>query len=82
MWAVSRPNHRQIVGETIRTYRKQVSLSQASVAENANSTAKYLGEVEHGYVNISVDALVRIARALHIQVHDLTRGFWELITDF
>lgn len=68
-------HHRRILGETIRTRRKLAALSQESLAERADLTAKFLGEVERGYVNISVDALARIAKALRIGVHDLTRGF-------
>jgi transcriptional regulator with XRE-family HTH domain len=50
-------------------------LTQEKLAERADLSGKYLGEVERGMVNISVDALARLARALKITVHDLTRGF-------
>ena len=67
--------HRRILGDALRSYRKQARLSQEKLAEKAELNPKYLGEVERGRINISVDALVRLARALKIQVHDLTRGF-------
>jgi transcriptional regulator with XRE-family HTH domain len=72
---VSGPQHRRILGEAIRVHRKHAVLSQESLAEKADLTAKYLGEVERGYANISVDALVRIAKALRVRVNDLTKGF-------
>jgi transcriptional regulator with XRE-family HTH domain len=72
---VAAQHHRRILGETIRTLRQQAALSQESLAERSDLTAKYLGEVERGYVNISVDALARIAKALRVQVQDLTNGF-------
>lgn len=49
-------------------------MSQEILAEKAELSPKYVGEVERGTVNISVDALVRIARALRLRVNDLTRG--------
>jgi len=67
--------HRRILGQTIRIHRESAALTQERLAEKADLTAKYLGEVERGLVNISVDALLRIARALKIRVNDLTRGF-------
>ena len=69
------PQHRRILGETIRTYRKQAAISQETLAEKAELSPKYVGEVERGIVNISVDALARIAKAFRIRINDLTRGF-------
>ncbi len=67
--------HRRILGERIRQQRSRARITQEILAEKAELSAKYVGEVERASVNISVDALVRVARALHVQVHDLTRGF-------
>jgi transcriptional regulator with XRE-family HTH domain len=39
-------------------------LTQERLAEKADLTPKYFGEVERGLVNVSVDALARIARAV------------------
>lgn len=69
------PQHRRILGEAIRTHRKQVKMSQEKLAEKADLNPKYIGEVERGGMNISMDALVRIAHALKIRVSDLTREF-------
>jgi transcriptional regulator with XRE-family HTH domain len=67
--------HRRVLGEMVRQYRKQASLTQEQLAEKAGLSPKYVGEVERGCVNISVDALARIGKALAVQVNDLTRGF-------
>jgi transcriptional regulator with XRE-family HTH domain len=72
---VPRQQHRRILGETIRTCRKRNALSQELLAEKAELSSKYVGEVERGMVNISVDALARIAKALRVGVNDLTQGF-------
>ena len=67
------PQHRKILGETLRTCRKQRGFSQEKMAEKAGLNPKYLSEVECGNVNISLDALARIAKALKLTVNDLTR---------
>jgi transcriptional regulator with XRE-family HTH domain len=68
-------SHRRIVGEKIRTYRKKAQMSQERLAEKSDLSPKFLGELERGIVNISLDALVRIANALHIQVRDIIQDF-------
>jgi transcriptional regulator with XRE-family HTH domain len=50
-------------------------LTQEKLAELADLSPKYLGEVECGRVNISMDAVVRLAKALRIRVADLTASF-------
>jgi transcriptional regulator with XRE-family HTH domain len=61
------------LGKTIRRYRERAGLTQEQLSEKADLSAKYLGEVERGLVNISVDALLRIANALGLTVNNLTR---------
>lgn len=50
-------------------------MSQEELAEKADLSYKYVGEVERGYVNISLDSLVRIAKALKVKVTDIIAGF-------
>jgi transcriptional regulator with XRE-family HTH domain len=63
--------HRQILGENIRINRKKARLSQEKLAEAAELSPKYLGEVERGCVNSSLDALVRISKALGVPLRKL-----------
>ena len=65
--------HRRVLGQTIRAQREKAFLTQEKLAEQSDLTAKYLGEVERGVVNISVDSLARIAKAFGLRVKDLTR---------
>jgi transcriptional regulator with XRE-family HTH domain len=46
-------------------------MSQEKLAEKADLSYKYVGEVERGCVNISLDSLVRIAKALKMKVRDV-----------
>jgi len=68
------PKHRRILGENIRTYRKQTRMSQEKLAERADLNTTYVSAVERGEENISVDALVRISIALKVSLADLIRG--------
>jgi len=64
-------SYRRTVGQNIRARRKQARLSQEKLAEKAELSYKYLGEVERGCVNVSLDSLMRIARALGVRRGDL-----------
>jgi len=44
------------------------------LAESADLNPKYLGEVERGEKIISIEALLRIARAVKIPIREFFRG--------
>ena len=69
------PKHRKILAEAIRHFRRNARLTQEKLAERADLNPKYIGEVERGLKNISVDALVRIAEATKVPVRDFFRDF-------
>ena len=71
----SSAKHRRILGENIRLIRRRVGISQEKLAEKAELNSAYVSDVERGEENISMDALVRIAKSLNATVNDLTRGF-------
>jgi XRE family transcriptional regulator, regulator of sulfur utilization len=68
------PEHRRVLGENIRTCRKQICISQEKLAEDADLHPVYVGNVERGEENISIDSLVRIAHALKVSITDLVSG--------
>lgn len=59
------------VGKHIKGLRVEKALSQQDLAELAGISYKYLGEIERGQVNLSVEILVKIARSLQINPGDL-----------
>lgn len=67
----SNPKYRRLLGEAIRTYRKKSKLSQEKLAEKAELHPVYISTVERGAKTISVDALMRIAKALGVRIRDL-----------
>jgi DNA-binding XRE family transcriptional regulator len=68
------PKYRKVLGENIRTYRKNLNWSQEKLAEKAELHHNYIGDIERGEENVSIDALKRIAAALAVQLGDLVRG--------
>ena len=66
------PKHRRLLGARIRDYRKKADISQEKLAELSELHPVYVGNVERGEENISIDSLARIAKALKVGVRDLT----------
>jgi XRE family transcriptional regulator, regulator of sulfur utilization len=64
--------HRRIIGDAIRWHRNAASLTQESLGELAELNPKYLGEVERGEKIISIEALLRVAKAVKTPM----RGFF------
>lgn len=61
----------QTVGRTIRLYRLEKALTQEELGGRAAICYKYLGEVERGRANPSLEVIYRIARALEKNVHEV-----------
>ena len=66
--------HRKKIGDAIRTYRKKAAFTQEGLAEIVELNPKYIGEVERGEKIISIEALLRIAKAVKIPIRDFFRG--------
>jgi transcriptional regulator with XRE-family HTH domain len=64
-------HHRRVLGESIRVRRCSLKYSQEKLAEKADLTPAYLSDVERGVATISVDRLVRLAKALDINLTEL-----------
>ena len=48
--------------------------SQEKLAEKSDLHRNYIGDIERGEENVSVDALMRIATALKVSLTDLVSG--------
>ncbi len=60
-------------GETIKGFRQKASLSQEQLADLASLHRTYIGSVERGERNISLENIVQIARALDVKPSDLLK---------
>jgi len=59
---------RALLGERVRFVRKRLSLSQEGLAERCGLHRTYIGGIERGERNVSLDNIYKIARALEIHV--------------
>lgn len=64
----------KILGNTIRSERQKAGLTQEQLAEKADLARNYIGNVERAENKVTLDTLARIATALKLTIHDITRG--------
>ncbi len=60
-------------GKNIKSFRQKASLSQEQLADLASLHRTYIGSVERGERNISLENIVQIARALGVEASDLMK---------
>lgn len=63
----------KILGQRIRNYRTAKGLSQEKLAELANCHHTYIGQIERGEKNATVESVEKIATALNISLSTLFR---------
>jgi transcriptional regulator with XRE-family HTH domain len=64
---------KQVIGSGIRSIRKAKGISQESLAHAAGFSPSYMGEVERGLRNISIETLGKISDALGVSPFDIIR---------
>ncbi len=64
----------QQIGQQIRAARLRRKMTQAQLAEAADLSVPYISHVERGKKRVSLDALLRISRALDVTVDQLLAG--------
>lgn len=64
---------RMTFARNLRKFRTLRKLSQEDLAELADLHRTYIGSVERGERNISIDNMERLAKALGLRVLDLVR---------
>jgi transcriptional regulator with XRE-family HTH domain len=65
----------RVLGEAIRARRKKARLSQEQLAEKADLTRNYIGDIERAEKKITLETLAKIAKALKCRVRDL---IWDI----
>jgi transcriptional regulator with XRE-family HTH domain len=66
----SKNSARHTLARILKARRKELKLSQEKLAELAELHRNYVGAVERGEVNIAVDNIEKLAKALSIDVCD------------
>ncbi len=62
------------IGARLREWRRRRGLTQEQLAERAGLSYKFIGEIERGTGNPTVDTLGRLAQALHVDLAELVRA--------
>ena len=65
---------RRLVGDRIRFLRKAKGWSQEELGEYAALSCKFIGEIERGTVNPSLDTLLGNSNALNVEIAKLFSG--------
>jgi transcriptional regulator with XRE-family HTH domain len=60
-------------GETIRDLRKKRQLSQEALADKASLHRTYIGMIERGEKNITLENIQKISKALDIPLFEIFR---------
>lgn len=64
----------KVLGSNIRDLRTKANLSQEELADITNLHRTYIGGIERGERNVSLNNIVKIARALKIDPSYLLHG--------
>lgn len=70
------------LGQQIRNIRRSQGYSQESFAAMAGLGRTYMGRVERGEQNISIQNLIQIAFALSVNVGELVPQLSELVNPY
>jgi transcriptional regulator with XRE-family HTH domain len=65
----------RVLGEAVRAKRKKARLSQEQLAEKADLTRNYIGDVERAEKKITLETLAKLAKALKCRVRELA---WDI----
>jgi transcriptional regulator with XRE-family HTH domain len=65
----------RVLGEAVRVRRKKARLSQEQLAEKADLTRNYIGDIERAEKKITLETLAKLAKALRCRVRDLA---WDI----
>lgn len=61
----------EIIGKNVARLRKEQNMTQEDLCGLAEIDRSYLSELENGKMNVTVKALVNIAKALNCDLSDL-----------
>lgn len=68
---VKKKNARQQFGVNLRAERTKAGMSQEALAHMAGLDRTFVGQVERGERNISIDNMSKLAKALGLEMSDL-----------
>jgi len=66
---------RSRLGLAIKKRRQEIGISQEVLAERAGLHRTYIGDIERGARNLSLENIEKLAKALQISISDLFANF-------
>jgi len=65
---------KKVVGDKIKDLRNGRSWSQEELADKANVSRSFMGEIERGQANATIESLEKITNALEITLEDFFKN--------
>lgn len=75
LWELNYMNIAEIFGRQIKSYRKALRLSQEELAERCGLHSTYIGQIERGEKNASLESIQKLSRGLNIPIAKLFECF-------
>jgi len=61
-------------GKQVRNLRRDRGWSQEDLADNSGVHRTYIGAIERGEQNVSIDNIIKLAKALSVSLEQLFKG--------
>jgi len=71
---VKKPTAREKFGDRVRVLRKKIGLSQEQFGFKVGLHRTYVGSIERGEQNVSLDNIIKLAKAFKIKLTDLFKS--------
>ena len=71
---VKKPTAREKFGDRARVLRKKIGLSQEQFGFKVGLHRTYVGSIERGEQNVSLDNIIKLAKAFKIKLTDLFKS--------
>jgi transcriptional regulator with XRE-family HTH domain len=68
------PDYRKMLGKRIRKLRDQRGWSQEEFADICDVNRSYMGRIERGELNLTLDSLQKVSKGLGTSVSTLLKG--------
>lgn len=62
---------KQLIGSRIKELRRLKNMSQETLSEKVGISSKYLSSIERGKENPTLDTLIRLSKALDVELYDM-----------